>query len=264
MTGVSGERERITGPAGALAVDVGGGHAGPPGALPVVFVHSLGGNSSHWAAQLQHLRRNRGAIALDVRGHGQSEPAPDGEYTIAAMAGDVAAAANTLKLNRFVLVGHSMGGGVALAYAGAHPDRVAGLMLVDPIGDGTQIPAAESGSFLAGLERDYVTAIRKYWTEIGGPDSTVRARLIADLQATPQDAVLEVLRSVMQFDPRPALNCYHGPMLSVVTPYNDQPFSLHRVGSFPHRIVQDTGHWIQLDKPDELNRMLDEFLIGKR
>jgi pimeloyl-ACP methyl ester carboxylesterase len=247
---------RITGPAGFLQVDDGG-----RGALPVVLVHSLAGNTNQWAAQLQHLRPNRRAVALDVRGHGRSEPPKDGKYTIAAMAGDVAAVVDTLKLERFVLLGHSMGGGVALTYAGAHPERVAGLLLVDPIGDGTQIPAAESQAFLAGLEADYDTAIRKYWTEIGGPDSTVRARLIADLQATPRDAVLEVLRSVMQFDPRPALDRYHGPMLSIVTPYNDQPFSLHRLGKgFPHRVVQGTGHWIQLDKPEEFNRILDEFL----
>ena len=62
------------------------------------------------------------------------------------MAGDVAAVVDTLKLDRFVLVGHSMGGGVALTYAGAHPDRVAGLVLVDPIGDGKQIPPAEAKS----------------------------------------------------------------------------------------------------------------------
>ncbi|HEX7336970.1 MAG TPA: alpha/beta fold hydrolase [Gemmatimonadales bacterium] len=251
---------RITGPAGSLHVDDGG-----RGALPVVLVHSLAGNTTQWAAQLQHLRPHRRAVALDLRGHGRSEPPRDGDYTIAAMAGDVAAVVDTLKLDRFVLVGHSMGGGVALIYAGAHPDRVAGLVLVDPIGDGTQIPTAEAKAFLAGFEADYDTAIRKYWTGIGGPDSAIRARLIADLQVTPRDAVLGVLRSVMQFDPRSALDRYPGPRLSIVTPHNDQPFSLHRLGKgFPHRVVQGTGHWIQLDQPDELNRILDEFLKGKR
>jgi pimeloyl-ACP methyl ester carboxylesterase len=65
----------------------------------------------------------------------------------------------------------------------------------------------------------------------------------------------------MQFDPHPALDRYQGPALSVVTPHNNEAFSLHRVGKgFPYRIVHGTGHWIQLDKPGEVNRLLDEFL----
>jgi pimeloyl-ACP methyl ester carboxylesterase len=200
-------------------------------------------------------------VALDLRGHGGSEPPENGDYTIAAIAGDVAAVVDTLGLARFVLVGHSMGGGVALTYAGANPQRVAGLVLVDPIGDGKQIPAAEKTAFLAGFESDYDGTSRKYWTEIAGPDSAVRDRLLADLRATPRDAVVQVLRSVMQFDPQPALAGYQGPKVSIVTPYNDQPFSLHRLGKgFPHRVVPGTGHWIQLDEPEVFNRMLDEFL----
>jgi pimeloyl-ACP methyl ester carboxylesterase len=177
------------------------------------------------------------------------------------MAGDVAAVVDTLGLGRFVLVGHSMGGGVALTYAGVHPDRVAGLLLVDPIGDGKQIPAAEAESFLARLESDYPTMIRQYWTGIAGPNSAVRERLLADLGAVSKVALLQVLQSVMQFDPDPLLARYQGPIMSLVTPQNDAGFSLHRLGrGFPHRVVTGTGHWIQLDQPDEFNRLIDEFL----
>jgi pimeloyl-ACP methyl ester carboxylesterase len=248
--------DRVNGPAGSLAVDDGG-----RGGVPVVLVHSLAGGSSHWARQLEHLRQTRRAVALDLRGHGRSAAPKDGDYSITGMAGDVAAVADTLGLDRFVLVGHSMGGGVALTYAGANPKRVAGLVLLDPIGDGKQIPADEAKSFLAGFESDYGNASRNYWTTVAGPDSAVRRRLLADLQATPQEVVLQVLRSVMQFDPRPALAQYRGPILSVVTPHNNQPFSLHRLGNgFPHYVVEGTGHWIQLDKPEDVNRLLDEFL----
>jgi pimeloyl-ACP methyl ester carboxylesterase len=247
---------RVSGPAGALALDDGGS-----GGLPVVFVHSLAGNSTHWSKQLEHLRRARRAVALDLRGHGRSEPPKNGDYTIAAMAGDVAAVADTLGLDRFVLVGHSIGGGVALAYAGAHPDRVAGLVLVDPIGDGKQIPPAEAKAYLAGFETNYDSTSREYWTTVAGPDSVIRKRLLADLKATPGEAVVQGLRDIMQFDPHPALARYSGPKLSVVTPHNDMPSSLHRLGKgFPHRLVEGTGHWIQLDKPEEFNRLLDEFL----
>jgi pimeloyl-ACP methyl ester carboxylesterase len=252
---------RVTGPAGDLAVDDGGPRAERGAGLPVVFVHSLAGTSSHWAAQLDHLRPKRRAVALDVRGHGRSERPKNGDYSISGMAGDIEAVVDSFGLQRFVLVGHSMGGGVALTYAGAYPERVAGLLLVDPIGDGKQIAPAEVKPLLAGLDSNYDTTIREYWTGIAGPDSAVRARLLADLRATPQETVVPAFREVLKFDPDPALARYQGRMLSVVTPYNDQPFSLHRLGKgFPHRVVQGTGHWIQLDKPEEFNRMMDEFL----
>jgi pimeloyl-ACP methyl ester carboxylesterase len=180
------------------------------------------------------------------------------------MTGDIAAVVDTLGIKRFVLVGHSMGGGVALEYAGKYPDRVAALVLVDPIGDAKQIPPAEAKSFLAGLDSSYESNIQAYWSNIAGPDSTIRDRLFQDLRATPQQAVIQSLRSVMQFDPDPSLGRYPGPKLSIVTPQNNMPFSLHRLGQgFPHRIVEGTGHWIQLDKPAEFNRLMDEFLNSK-
>ena len=248
---------RLNGPAGALVVDDGG-----QGSIPVFFVHSLAGNSAHWSGQLAHLRPARRAVALDLRGHGQSEPARNDDYTMSAMAGDIEAVVDTLDITRFVLVGHSMGGGVALAFAGAHPGRVAGLLLLDPIGDGTQMPASEVQSFLKQLDADYSGTIEGYWDQIAGSDKAIRERLRKDLRATPRETVMPAFREVMQFDPHPALARYRGPIMSVVTPYNDQPFSLHRLGKgFPHRMVQGTGHWIQLDKPEEFNRLLDEFLV---
>jgi len=264
LFGACGDRTvsttRVAGPAGALAVDDGG-----TGGLPVVLAHSLAGNSTHWAAQLEHLRRDRRAVAFDFRGHGRSEPPKDGDYRIAAMTGDVAAVVDTLGLDRFVLVGHSMGGGVALEYAGAHPDRVAGLVLVDPIGDGKQIPPAEAKAYLAGFESNYDSTSQGYWASVAGLDSMIRKRLLADLTATPREAVVQVLRDVMQFNPHPALARYQGPTLSIVTPQNDMPMSLHRLGKgFPHHVVQGTGHWIQLDKPDEFNRLLDDFLDSQK
>jgi pimeloyl-ACP methyl ester carboxylesterase len=249
-------RARVAGPTGSLAVDDGG-----RGGLPVVFVHSLAGSSAHWAAQLQHLRPSRRAVALDLRGHGQSEAPRNGDYTIKGISGDIGAVVDSLKLDRFVLIGHSLGGGVALVYAGAHPERVAGLLLLDPIGDGKQIPSVEVKTFLTGLESNYDKAIQGYWSGIAGTDSDIQGRLLADLRATPRETVMPALREAMQFDPHPALAQFRGPMLAIVTPSNDAPFSLHRLGKgFPHRVVTGTGHWIQLDKPDEFNRMMDEFL----
>ena len=137
------------------------------------------------------------------------------------MAGDIAAAADALGLDRFVLVGHSMGGGVALTYAGVHPDRVAGLLLVDPIGDGKQIPAAESESFLEWIESDYPTMIRQYWTSIAGPNSAVRERLLADSARRREGDRLQVAAECDAVRSRPPAGTVPGPIMSVVTPQND-------------------------------------------
>src|SRR5262245_43073040 len=75
----------IPGPAGNLYVR--DGDDGSPGELPVVFLHSLAGNGGQWALQLDHLRRHRRAVALDLRGHGDSDPAEDGDYSIKGLAG---------------------------------------------------------------------------------------------------------------------------------------------------------------------------------
>jgi pimeloyl-ACP methyl ester carboxylesterase len=247
---------RIAGPAGKLTVDDGGsGDA-------VVLVHSIAGNTRHWSAQLEHLRKTRRAVALDLRGHGSSEAPRNGEYWMEAQAEDVGAVADALELERFALVGHSMGGGVALAYAGAHPERVIHLLVADPIGDGTRTPDAEVRPFLEALDSPaYGETIERYWSSIAGSDGAVLERLLRDLRETPRETVVRGLHAVMAFDPKPALARFRGPALAVVTPANDFPYSMHRVGAgLPHRVIAGTGHWLQIERPAEFNRILERFL----
>ncbi|HUF36557.1 MAG TPA: alpha/beta fold hydrolase [Gemmatimonadales bacterium] len=115
-------------------------------------------------------RPGRRAVALDLRGHGRSDPPEHGDYAIESLAADVAAVADALSLERFALVGLSLGGGVALAYAGMHPERVDRLLLLDAIGDGTRLPAEQMEPFLAALDSPaYTETIEGYWASISGP-----------------------------------------------------------------------------------------------
>jgi pimeloyl-ACP methyl ester carboxylesterase len=247
---------RIAGPAGRLAVDDGGSGD------PVVFVHSLAGNAGQWSAQLDQIRKRRRGVALDLRGHGRSEAPRNGAYAIDLVAEDVGAAADALGLERFALVGHSFGAGVALAYAGAHPERVSHLLVADPVGDGTQTPEAEVRPFLDALDSPaYTETIESYWSSIAGSDGAVLERLLRDLRATPRETVVGGLNATMAFDPKPALARFRGPILAVVTPANDFPYSLHKLGAgLPHRVIAGTGHWLQIERPEEFNRILERFL----
>jgi pimeloyl-ACP methyl ester carboxylesterase len=256
----SSHESRVAGPAGSLRVDDGGKARD---ALPVVFLHAFGGDVTQWAPQLEHLRKTRRAIAFDLRAHGESEAPRDGQHSIEAMTDDVQAVVDKLGVDRFVLVGHSMGGDVALAYAAKHPERVAGLVLVGTPG---KIPAEMSQQILAtlrGPQRQQVLA--EHWgrmTKRAHPQSLTkieegRARLS-------DDRSVSFIEATFAFDPAPALAAYDGPMLAVTTDADgdDQPGALHHLAPIPHKVVSGTSHWIQLDDPQAMNRILDEFLAS--
>lgn len=96
----------------------------------VVFVHGWSCDASFWDAQMAALGKTRRVIALDLLGCGRSS-APDAQYTQDLLAQSLAAVMDAAKVRRAVLVGHSMGLSVAKRYIDAHPDRVAGLFIVD-------------------------------------------------------------------------------------------------------------------------------------
>jgi pimeloyl-ACP methyl ester carboxylesterase len=104
---------------------------GTRGHPPIVFLHGGGLNSHTWDLVCAALRRERHCVALDQRGHGESEWSPQMDYTIESHVGDVDAFVDMLGLDRFVLVGMSLGGANALAWAGRNSHRLAGLVLVD-------------------------------------------------------------------------------------------------------------------------------------
>lgn len=244
----------ITGPAGPLAVDDGG-----TGGLPVVFIHSFAGSKAHWAAALAHLRKSRRAVAMDLRGHGDSAAPAHDEYTVDALAEDIAAGVDGIGLERFVLVGHSLGGAAAIAYAGAHPERVAGLVLVGTPGS---LPSEQSCQLLAALEADYETVMEEYRTSIlTGAQPSVATQLHNEMKSMPRDTSLAIIGAIFAYDPLPDLEKFPGPKLLLDTGHGESPTSLHHLApDVPRQLVNGTSHWPHLDKPREFNRLLDGFL----
>lgn len=251
------EPRLLAGPAGRLAVLDGG-----EGGLAVLFVHGLAGEAAHWCSQLLHLWPRRRAAALELRGHGRSEPATDGSYGVGAFAADVAAVADALELDRFVLVGHSLGGLVACRYAAENPERVAGLLLADPNGDQTRLPADQVRAFLDAVRSDPAREMRFNFRQIlAGARPEVAAAVLGALDATPGEVLLGALESAAETSPVADLKRYGGPVLTVVSPFNTLPVSLHNLlPHLPARRLPGTSHWLMMDRPEELNRLLEAFL----
>jgi pimeloyl-ACP methyl ester carboxylesterase len=104
---------------------------GRPGAPAAVLLHGITGHARTWDDEADLLAGRFRVLALDQRGHGDSDPAPDGDYSDAALLGDLVAFVDALGLERVTLVALSLGGRVAIDYAGRHPDRVERLVVVD-------------------------------------------------------------------------------------------------------------------------------------
>jgi esterase len=112
-----------------------------PGATTIVFLHGAALTAHTWDLVCLALRDRFHCLALDARGHGDSGWPADRAYGIEAHVGDVEGLVQALGLDQFVLVGHSMGGGTALAYAGRNSSRLRALVAVDT---GPRPPSAEA------------------------------------------------------------------------------------------------------------------------
>ncbi len=101
------------------------------GPNPILALHGITAQHRAFNAVARDLERPGGMVALDLRGRGDSEKPPAGNYGLGAHVGDVVRTLDQLGVGRGVLVGHSMGAFVALKTALLYPDRVAALVLLD-------------------------------------------------------------------------------------------------------------------------------------
>lgn len=99
---------------------------------PLVLVHGLGASHDDWRIVQPLLARRRRTVAVDLRGYGDTPPGPGG-YGPEALGRDVLATMDALGIERAALVGHSMGGTVALSLVLAHPGRFSALVLANTL-----------------------------------------------------------------------------------------------------------------------------------
>ena len=97
----------------------------------MLLLHGFGNEAHIWDDFAPAMAPHYRTLALDQRGHGDSDWDPEGRYGLDAMVADVEAVIAEFGSDRLVLVGHSMGGRVSTLFAGRHPERLAGLVLVD-------------------------------------------------------------------------------------------------------------------------------------
>jgi pimeloyl-ACP methyl ester carboxylesterase len=239
--------------------------AGPPGAPALVFVHGWTCDRSHFAPQVARFSPDHYCIALDLRGHGESD-APEQDYTIDAFADDVGWICDQLGIARATLVGHSMGGAVVLALSHARPELVRTLVLLDPailfppaVVTGS-LPLIDAFGAPGGME-----VLRQFEAGqffLDSSDPALKERLLDAACRTPQPVVVSAIKNLVEWDAEPALRSLTAPLLYVgAEPQITDRAKLREFA--PHAVMANTagsGHFHQLEVPDQVNAMLVRFL----
>lgn len=133
---------------------------GNPAAPPLILLHGGRDHSRSWDWTAEALRKDWHIIALDLRGHGDSDWSPSGDYGGLATLYDLAQLIHQLKLAPVTIVAHSYGGNIALRYAGVYPENMRKLVAIEGLGPSPKMLAERLGKPVNTRIRDWIEAKR--------------------------------------------------------------------------------------------------------
>ncbi len=241
---------------------------------PMLILHGLFGSAMNWNWQARKWAEHFAVHALDLRNHGNSQHHDVMDYP--TMAADVLAYMDEAGIDRCFMLGHSMGGKVAMQLALDHPDRIQALVVADiaPVdyqgeheGIFEGLLAIDPGSVGSRTEAD--TILAEYVD-----DELVRQFLLSNLVRSDEDGgrfmwrinlpVLE--QSYENLRRAPAGDgVYEGPVLFLRGDHSGYIQQKHRdaiLTRFPGATVKtlmQAGHWLHAEKPETFNRLVSEF-----
>lgn len=233
------------------------------GPTSLCLIHGAGGSSGVWVRQLEELADIAQVIALDLPGHGKS--GGDGCVRIEDYVRVVHGFIDALGLPRVVLGGHSMGGAVAQALALAHPESLAGLVLV---GTGARLRVLPKIFEL--LERDYSEGVRcvtRLAVGAAAPPDLMES-LVRQTFDTPQAVFLGDFKACDVFDVMGRVHEIRVPTLIIcgeedqLTPPKYARFFKDRIPGAGLVLIPGAGHYVQLERPEETNAAFRGFLTA--
>jgi pimeloyl-ACP methyl ester carboxylesterase len=231
--------------------------------VAVVLLHCWACDRSFWKEQVEPLSRRWRVVTVDLGGHGASG-SDRGRWTVSGLGGDVLAVVLALKLERVVLVGHSMGGPVALDAARRMPGRVAGIVVVDSLHDVEAKAPREAVEKMAALyEEDFRGTMSSMVHRMFPPnaDPAVVEFVVSRASATRPGPALALLRDYPDLDLArwmedakvPVRALQSGPPMSPPTRMGNN----RRHGNYDASFLDGVGHYPMLERPVEFNRRLE-------
>jgi pimeloyl-ACP methyl ester carboxylesterase len=239
----------------------------------VILVHGWSCDSSYWSAQFDALKERYTVLAVDLAGHGESGRNRR-HWSMEAFGEDVVAVARQVFPRRVLLVGHSMGGVVALEAAARLGDRAIGVITVDTFRDVGQPPMKESDieRFLEPFRRDFFDTTRKVVMDLNFTSrvNPILAHRIADEMASaPPEIAIQSAAARFRHDFDALLRRSKAPLVVINAAYAGptQEARIRAVApAYRHAVIfDDTAHFPMIEQPERFNAVLLKeisYLVG--
>jgi pimeloyl-ACP methyl ester carboxylesterase len=237
------------------------------GVPALVFIHGWSCDRSYWQAQVDHFASTHRVVAVDLGGHGASG-LDRADWTIASFAEDVRAVVERLDLESVVLVGHSLGGPVAVEAALLMPDRVIAVVGVDAFMDEmTQFTVDATAPWREAMVRDFAgftAEIVRSGLFLPTTDSALVATIVADMAAASPQVAIPAIASLWEWGTDRfgvAIEALEVPLRVIQSEANARlDFVTARaqgLPSFDVSVVPNVSHFVMLEVPERFNRELD-------
>ncbi len=232
----------------------------------LIFVHGFASTHRWWLPTFERLPENYHAYAIDIRAAGKSEQVKTG-HTLAQYAEDIEAFATALGLEKFTLIGHSMGGGVSLLYALTHPERLKRLVLVDPLSPyGMKL---DQGSIdwinsVQGQEEGQRAVVSGAFATL--PEDDFMEQLVADAVAWGKPIYLGMMDDMAKFNVVDQLETMTMPTLITwgdkdgVIPFDAIVEAFEKIPDSSLEIWHGVGHSGPIEVPDKFISLLTQFM----
>lgn len=235
------------------------------GGPPLLLVHGWTCDHTYMAPQFAHFQKKHRVIAVDLRGHGQSDK-PEQDYSVQSFADDLVWLCDQLHVQKPVVVGHSMGGVIAVGLAALFPDMPSAIVTLDsPIVPPQAIRDTIAPLITALKTPQYSEAQRQFVSAalfLPTDDPARKARILDDMSSAPQHVMSSAFEGSILYDTESMIQKCQVPFLALLAAQSlsDVP-RLQKL--CPKAVIGQTvgaGHFHQLEVPQQVNAMLERFL----
>jgi len=238
---------------------------------PLLLIHGLGSSTRDWEEQIPVFSEKFQVITIDLRGHGKTDK-PKGPYSIKLFAEDIVELLNKLEIKRVNVLGISLGGGVAFQFAVDYPDLVKSLIIVNSTSEVLMDSFKQKREFIKRLFIIKLVGMKKMGQVLAPrlfikpEQEDKRLKLIERWAENDKKAYLAALKTLKGWSVRENLATILCPTLVIGSDEDYSPSSVKKeftslIPNAKFIEIEDARHAVPIEKPEEFNKIIMEFLL---